>query len=183
MKHERSMHGVGGLFHGLTALSVLVALLVNYFILGDMVVPWVPKDFLRGMGLAMLIIGCFILKLAMGQIKPAFKKKVLLTDGLYSLCRNPAEGSWIFLVLPGIALLSCRVVMVAPVILQPLIFLYLLPREEAELENEFGDAYRKYREKVPKLIPSSPQYCPLLIRKTDTHFCLLSYLKTIKSPI
>ena len=149
-------HGHNDLmFHGLTALSVVICLLIDYLFVPAFEVPY--SAFLRGIGLSFIFFGIFTIRLCMPQIKAAMRKKILITTGLYSLTRNPAEGSWIFFLLPGFSLLICKPIMIVPVIFQAWLFLKLVPKEEAHLEKQFGEEYRKYKAKVSKLIPFAPE--------------------------
>ena len=154
----RTLHGAGDKFHGIMALYVILCAAINWGVIGDLTIPFLEANFARGIGLALLVVGAVFLKLSMGQIKSAFKKKVLITDGLFALTRNPAEGTWIFFIVPGLALLSYRLIMLTAIPFQAWLFIYLIPEEEAVLEKEFGQAYVEYKKSVPRLIPKAPSY-------------------------
>jgi len=76
----------------------------------------------------------------------------LVTTGLYSRVRHPQYSG---LLLVTIGLLVQWPTIITAVMWPVLAFAYyrLAKKEEAEMEKEFGEAYRKYREKVPMFIP------------------------------
>ena len=77
-----------------------------------------------------------------------------VTDGLYSIVRNPMHLGWV-LVLIGLAVLrqsfSLLVIMVPFFIVAHIIYYKLV--EEKELEKKFGQAYLDYKKRVPMFIP------------------------------
>jgi len=87
----------------------------------------------------------------------------LVTAGPYSRLRNPlyagnaiiALGFWIAFtgrvsILQAAVMLACVLVLVVGV------YGVIIPLEEEFLEKQFGAAYKRYREKVPRIVPSKP---------------------------
>ena len=76
----------------------------------------------------------------------------LMTEGPYSLCRNPMLlGVFIFYAGLQLYLLSWRSLAVFAVFV--LIMGLQVKREEQRLERDFGAAYRAYCKRTPALIP------------------------------
>ncbi len=76
----------------------------------------------------------------------------LVTDGLYAWVRHP-QYSGLFLITIGL-LIQWPTIITAltwPVLL--FMYIRLACREEADMEQQFGDAYRAYKDKVPRFIP------------------------------
>lgn len=76
----------------------------------------------------------------------------LVTDGIYRWVRHP-QYSGLFLITIGL-LIQWPTVITAltwPILL--VMYSRLARREEADMERLFGDAYRVYREKVPRFVP------------------------------
>eukprot|EP01022_Parablepharisma_sp_SALTPOND_P013125 TRINITY_DN1732_c0_g1_i2.p2 TRINITY_DN1732_c0_g1~~TRINITY_DN1732_c0_g1_i2.p2 ORF type:complete len:214 (+),score=8.41 TRINITY_DN1732_c0_g1_i2:45-644(+) len=144
------------MYHGGTLFYVIFCLFVNYKFLGDAKIPYFSDSFLRGVGIAFVLVALLIGIMSMWQVKIAARKKALVTNGFYSLTRNPAEGALIFFGMPGIALLTCRLLMLTAIFFQAWLFLKLIPEEEAQLEHDFGEEYREYKAKVPRLVPTVP---------------------------
>jgi protein-S-isoprenylcysteine O-methyltransferase Ste14 len=78
--------------------------------------------------------------------------QALITRGAYRISRNPMYLAWTFLS-SGLALLANSLWMLASI---PFGFLYLhfveIPREEAFLEDMFGDEYQRYQRKVRRYL-------------------------------
>ena len=98
----------------------------------------------------LMIAGFLIMGAGWKQVHSAGGE--LVTTGLYSRVRHP-QYSGLFLVTIG--LLVQWPTIITALMWPVLAFAYyrLAKREEAEMEKEFGEAYRKYREKVPMFIP------------------------------
>lgn len=104
-------------------------------------------------GIAMVLLGLATRSWAAGILE---KNLNLTTNGPYALVRNPLYvGS--FLIMGGMMLLinfDAR----AFAVLAPLGGVYYLQikHEEVLLENRFGDTWREYARRVPRLIPRLP---------------------------
>lgn len=98
-----------------------------------------------------LIIAGFMV-MASGWRRVHGAKGALVTDGVYGYARHP-QYSGLFLVTIGLFIQWPTIITVLmwPVLI--LAYYRLSKREEAEMEREFGEAYRAYREQVPMFIP------------------------------
>jgi protein-S-isoprenylcysteine O-methyltransferase Ste14 len=76
----------------------------------------------------------------------------LVTDGLYAWIRHP-QYSGLFLITIGLLIQWPTVVTLLtwPILL--LMYGRLAHREEADMERQFGDAYRAYAARVPRFVP------------------------------
>lgn len=77
----------------------------------------------------------------------------LVTDGVYSFSRHPQYAGFILMTFG----LLVHWATLPLLIMWPLLviqYIRLARKEEAEMEEEFGDAFREYRERVPMFIPS-----------------------------
>ena len=77
----------------------------------------------------------------------------LLADGPYRYLRNPLYLGNILMAM-GLGLMASRVGFVVIVVMNILIVLRLIGREEAGLLASQGESYRRYYEAVPKLMPA-----------------------------
>jgi protein-S-isoprenylcysteine O-methyltransferase Ste14 len=89
------------------------------------------------------------------------KNKDLVTWGPYSVCRNPLY----FFSLCGAAGLgfaTASLIMTAVIFFGFLIvYIFLIGREEAFLQDKFGKEFSSYKAKVPRLLPDlSRWHCP-----------------------
>ncbi len=99
---------------------------------------------------AFMIAGFFIMGSGWRRIHSA--KGGIVIDGVYAYVRHP-QYSGLFLVTLG--LLIQWPTMITVVMWPVLIVAYykLARKEEGEIEREFGDAYKKYKENVPMFVP------------------------------
>ena len=107
----------------------------------------------------MFICGCFLVGLATvgrlwcAQYIAGYKTDVLITDGPYSICRNPL---YFFSLLGGIgAGLTTESITLAAVIVFVFCLIYpiTIRNEERVLLNHFKSGYEAYMRNVPRFIP------------------------------
>lgn len=128
-------------------------------VLADVALPWLrpPAPLRRLLGAPLLAAGVllaawavFTMRRAGTPLNPAQPSTALVTDGPFRLSRNPGYLSltlaylglsfllgrgWPLALLPGVLAVVQRGV---------------VAREERYLERRFGDAYRRYRQRVPR---------------------------------
>lgn len=109
-------------------------------------------------------LGYFLIGLcALGRLySTAFlgghKNKNLITDGPYSVVRNPLY-SFSLLGIIGAALITNQIfIIIALPILFYIIYTRLIQREEGFLKNEFGQDYTDYLTTTPRLFPKLSNY-------------------------
>lgn len=130
-------------------LKAVWLLLIPFLILAR------PTPLLLAVGGCVALLGTAIRAWAAGCIK---KQRELTTTGPYAYTRNPLYlGS--FLIGIGVTIAGGQWIFTALFVL----FFFLVYRrtmknEEALLEREFGEAYRRYRAEVPRLLPRFTPY-------------------------
>ncbi len=131
----------------------------------DGVLGWPSLPLLaRWIGLAPLALGAagiawsFLLFVHVGQgtPNPLVPPQVLVTAGPFAWTRNPIILSHALASL-GVALLVASPAAVVLVLLLGIPVQLLVRFEERSLEARYGDAYRRYREDVPRWIPRRPR--------------------------
>lgn len=105
---------------------------------------------LIGGGLALIIPANLLFRSAGTHVEPWKPSVVLVTDGIFGWLRNPMYvGGTLFLA--GLAiLLASDWMLVMTVVLAVVLHFGVVRREERYLELKFGNAYRQYRDKVPR---------------------------------
>ncbi len=98
----------------------------------------------------LMIAGFFVMAAGWRRIHSA--KGGLVTDGVYGHVRHP-QYSGLFLITIGLLIQWPTIItaLMWPVLIT--VYYRLSKREELEMEKEFGEAYKKYREEVPMFIP------------------------------
>lgn len=109
----------------------------------------------------LLVTVCAIGRIYATAFIGGIKNEDLITWGPYSLCRNPL---YLFSLLgaAGIGLMTTSVIAFAVIFSGFLaIYLGLIQREEEFLLEKFGQKFRDYMARVPRLLPSLRNYsCP-----------------------
>ncbi len=86
------------------------------------------------------------------------KDQILQTSGPYSITRNPLYvGSFCFALSAAFFLKSASLVVLA-LVAGAVYSRWVVPAEEAVLEDIFGEAYRQYKLRAPRLIPRPSLY-------------------------
>tara|TARA_R110002111_G_scaffold113992_1_gene174930 strand:- start:853 stop:1509 length:657 start_codon:yes stop_codon:yes gene_type:complete len=120
------------------------------------------------LGYAFLFIGIGIFMEGWRELHRARKEDRLITDRLYGLVRHP-QYTGLFIALFGEGVVHWPTLF--SVALFPIIVItyYLLARsEERKVEEEFGEAYREYRNRVPMFIPRWGQWRAMATTRGDT---------------
>ena len=150
------------------SVVLFVALYVGLPAVGlglDAILGWPPlPDFLRWIGIGPLVVGaagvawCFSLfvRVGGGTPNPIVPPQRLVTEGPFAWTRNPIILSHALASL-GVALLVASPGTVLLVLLLGLPVQFVTRIEERSLEARFGDAYRAYRDSVPRWIPRRPR--------------------------
>ncbi len=129
----------------------------------------VPRGFLWGhtlekyigywgmyIGLTMNLIGAALIFSGWKVIYSRYWRKEegeLVTDGIYAYSRHPQYAGFILMTLGLLVHWATLPLLVMwPILVVQ--YYHLARREEAEMEEVFGEAYREYKERVPMFIPS-----------------------------
>jgi len=79
-------------------------------------------------------------------------KGTLVTDGVYARMRHP-QYTGLFLITIGMIVQWPTLITALTWPLLILVYYRLARREEREVETQFGDAYRRYKARVPMFVP------------------------------
>ncbi len=132
------------------AVALVLVLLVSQPIYA---VNHFPRECMLWVGYAMVIFGAF------GRVYcSAFiggrKNDEVIRSGPFSVVRNPLYV-FSFIAMVGIGLQS-GMLLVTAILIGAFVFYYpmVVAKEEAFLENKFGEPYTKYKAEVPRWIPN-----------------------------
>jgi len=105
-----------------------------------------------------LLVACAIGRIYSTAFIGGLKNKNLVTEGPYSICRNPLYFCSL-LGAAGIGLLSAQVTTLI-VVFGGFFLIYagLIRREEQFLEQKFAQAFAEYKTRVPRLLPKFGQF-------------------------
>jgi protein-S-isoprenylcysteine O-methyltransferase Ste14 len=117
-----------------------LVLRTNWFMLGSLI------------GLLWLAAGLAGLVLALRELKKG-EGYMLVQSGPYAWSRNPIMAANLLGIMPGLCLMLNTNVGILGIGAAAFVFLKNVGSEELELEDQFGETYQAYRERVSRLLP------------------------------
>lgn len=118
-------------------------------------------------GYAFVFLGISLLAEGWREVYRARQESRLATDQLYAVVRHP-QYTGIFIAIFGqlIHWPTIPTMVLLPVILW--VYFRLAKREEGRMIEEFGDEYRRYRERVPMFFPRKGEWNQLIEQREDS---------------
>ena len=142
----------------ITILYTIPIVIINYFMKPIFEINFIPYSILITLAIFLICIGIPLYIITLKVLKNAYKKQELLTNGIFSICRNPLFAEVIFLILPGILLFfNSWLLLTIPCFMYTL-FKIFINREETLLEEEFGQEYSKYKNNTSAIFPKIWKY-------------------------
>lgn len=150
---RRSRWGVGPPIGLITAAWAGLALIIHWATYPAFAIPdgWRPA--FRACGLGLLGMGVPAYAVLAIYFAHCSKRAALIQTGPYARVRHPLYAVWVFFLVPGAALLAGSWLLLS---VPPVMYLaarVFIPREEAELEDRYGELYREYRLRTGRLLP------------------------------
>jgi protein-S-isoprenylcysteine O-methyltransferase Ste14 len=116
-------------------------------------IPELLYPALTFLGIFLIVLGLPYCVLSARAVLRAFAAGELVTDGVYGTCQHPLYSSWIFFIVPGIALLLHSGFGLTISLAMYAALRVLAKREEACLVEKFGDSSLRYQARVPFVLP------------------------------
>ena len=142
----------------ITILYTIPIIIINYFMKPIFEINFIPYSILITLAIFLLCIGIPLYIITLKVLKNAYKKQELLTNGIFSICRNPLFAEVIFLILPGILLFFNSWLLLTIPCFMYIMFKIFINREETLLEEEFGQEYNKYKNNTSVIFPEIWKY-------------------------
>ena len=112
----------------------------NWFMLGSL------------LGFLWLAAGLVGLLLAVRELRKS-EGYMLVQSGPFSWSRNPIIAANLLGIMPGLCLVLNTNLGILGILAAAFLFLKNVGTEEIELEDQFGEVYQAYRERVSRLVP------------------------------
>ena len=112
----------------------------NWFMLGSL------------LGFVWLAAGLVGLLLAVRELRKS-EGYMLVQSGPFSWSRNPIIAANLLGIMPGLCLVLNTNLGIVGILAAAFLFLKNVGTEEIELEDQFGEVYQAYRERVSRLVP------------------------------
>ncbi|MBN2159422.1 MAG: isoprenylcysteine carboxylmethyltransferase family protein [Spirochaetes bacterium] len=137
----------------ITILLAIPIIIINYFYKTIFEINFISYNKIVILAIILLSIGvpCYIYTVKI--IKNAFIEEKLITNNIFSICRNPLFAIVIFFILPGILLFFKSWLLLAIPFVLYLIFKIFISREEKLLEDKFGQDFTNYKKSTPTIFP------------------------------
>lgn len=131
-----------------TFLYLILTILITYFSEGIFKITSQSNTIIVTSGAVLIISGAVIVASCGRKLLKTFDKGILITDGLYKFFRNPMYAAYLILIIPGISLLFNSWLALTTVILNYVLFSFMVEREYQYLRDKFGKEYEDYLAKV-----------------------------------
>ena len=131
-----------------TFLYLIITILITYFSEGIFKITSQSNIIIVTSGAVLIISGAVIVASCGRKLLKTFDKGILITDGLYKFFRNPMYAAYLILIIPGISLLFNSWLALTTVILNYVLFSFMVEREYQYLRDKFGKEYEDYLAKV-----------------------------------
>jgi protein-S-isoprenylcysteine O-methyltransferase Ste14 len=132
--------------------------IINHFYNPIFAIPFIPYKILKPAAIVLLCLGIPLYIATLKVLKAAYRKKALITKGIFSICRNPLFAVVIFLILPGILLLFNSWLLLTIPFFIYVMFRLFINREEDLMGREFGQEYIEYKNNTSALFPKIWKY-------------------------
>ena len=120
-----------------------------------------PSDFLQPLAIAgwfWMTIGIIFWICGVVQFLVGFPKGKLITNGVFSVSRNPIYSAWIIFVLPGLAVICNNWIFLLSAVVMYILLKINIKEEEQNLTVIFGEQYIEYANRVNRLWSFPPFY-------------------------
>ena len=144
--------GVGPMFTLISVIYAALIFVIHFVWLPHLSLP-LPRFISLPVGILLVAIGLPIFILPGMKIDRYFNQGKLATEGIYAFFRHPIYGSWIVLIIPGVALIIDSLLALTIPLFMYGLFRILIGEEEEYLEEKFGDEYFEYKRRVGSIFP------------------------------
>jgi protein-S-isoprenylcysteine O-methyltransferase Ste14 len=148
-----TIFGIGLLMVASGGFSLGLILLLEA--VGGVRLTWATThdDVLIPLGAIFAAVGFYFWLSGVRMVRKAFYEEKLMTEGVYAYTRNPMYAAFILFLIPALSLLMNDVLIILTSAILYAVFRINIGKEEDFLQRQFGEDYRRYAEKVPRLIP------------------------------
>jgi hydroxyacylglutathione hydrolase len=154
MSKKMTSWGIGPKFTFLSISFSMLVTVIHIIYEPLFVIQGIPRVPLIVIGLVLVAIGIPIYIASAKTVRRGFAEDILVTQGVYALCRHPLYGSFIFFTIPGLLLVvfPSWLLFAIPLFMY-IILKFLIVPEEKYLKEKFGETYLAYAKKVNAFFP------------------------------
>ena len=153
MTAKRNRLGVGLKWALPTAAYFAVAVSMHYATYPRFVISQASSSVCLIAGLLLFAMGVSVYLAALVNLWAGLRSGGLVTHGLYAIMRHPLYAASIFLVIPGVAIAFRSWLLLLMPLVAYVACRAVLPAEEGELLDRYGDQFMQYRRRTNALFP------------------------------
>ena len=155
IKRKLPVFGVGPIYVVVCFLITTTAVLLDQY-------GYLEKGKIPGAKIGMTLLGILFILGGLGlwikavllqKIGEEIKRGKLITDGVYSLVRNPIYSAFLFVFTGILCLFYNLYLLLLPFLFWLFLTVLMQCTEEKWLKEKFGDEYTEYAKKVNRVIP------------------------------
>lgn len=148
MNSKMKITGAAPLIAILTFLYLILAVIISNLTSPRFAITHDRYSILVVLGILLMAAGIPMVVHCGRKLLAANKKESLMTDGLYSIFRDPMYAAYLLFIIPGICLLFNSWLVLTTVVVNYILYSIFIKREHKYLEEKFGDEYEEYLKNV-----------------------------------
>ncbi|MBW1983292.1 MAG: isoprenylcysteine carboxylmethyltransferase family protein [Deltaproteobacteria bacterium] len=153
MTQQMAIWGIGLKFALFSLLYFICALIVHFVFYPFFVIEKIPYTLLVAAGIVLIGIGIPIWIISVKAVVKGFSEGILVTEGIYAICRHPLYGQAIFYTFPGLLMFFKSYILFTLPLFMYFLFRILISAEEKYLQEKFGNAFVDYMNSVNMSFP------------------------------
>lgn len=157
MTAKRNRLGVGLKWALPTAAYFIAAVSAHFVAYPKFVIPHASFGACLTVGALFVTAGLTMYVAALVSLRKGLRSGSLVTHGLYAIMRHPLYASSIFFIIPGVALAFRSWVLLPMPLVAYVACRAVLPAEDDELLERYGEQFSQYRQRTNALFPTWPQ--------------------------
>lgn len=131
-----------------TFIYMLITIIIDYFTKPLFKITEENYSTFIIVGIILIVIGIIAVASVAKKLRMSFNSGILMTDGLFTIFRNPMYVSYLILIIPGICFLFNSWLVFTSLIINFILFQLFIKEEYKYLEEKHKEEYKSYLDKV-----------------------------------
>ena len=131
-----------------TFIYMLITIIIDYFTKPLFKITEENYSTFIIVGIILIVIGIIAVASVAKKLRMSFNSGILMTDGLFTIFRNPMYVSYLILIIPGICFLFNSWLVFTSLIINFILFQIFIKEEYKYLEEKYKEEYKSYLDKV-----------------------------------
>jgi protein-S-isoprenylcysteine O-methyltransferase Ste14 len=164
MTEKMTKWGVGPKIMVSSICYTVLIVAISIVIKASFSIEFILYQLLVAVAILLFLLGVPFYIISVLTLLRAYNDGKLFTSGVFGVCRNPIYSSWIFFLVPGVALLFNSWLGLTVPLAMYVFFRVYIGKEEVYLEKTFGKDYMEYKQNVPRVFPVGWIKCKCRLR-------------------